>query len=271
MLRGVPLFYEIARSHIKISAISVEHFISLRRIASPPLSTLLAKPLCLRSSARGSSALHEATEHLFFIAGANVSLSIALPISRVPPLPFFLSRGATDSMPVRKRNITASVTLLVLALLLVWIAISTSRGVFSRLDMLDSQVQQLKTQLQRVSTQQQQRTAIARGASDAAAAAKTFNGQMPELQLPVAAHTQSELKPELVFCFWAINPSLDKMEASSKQAIQTVQKFHGDYHLLGAGNEFHRVAPGGFTDGKAANRLRYQVRINRSRFAALVN
>ena len=177
-------------------------------------------------------------------------------------------------MPVRKRNITASVTLLVLVLLLLWTAISTSRGVFSRLDMLDSQVQQLKTQLQRVSTQQQ-RTAIARGASDAAAAAKTFNGQIPELQLPVAApvaaHTQSELKPELVFCFWAINPSVDKMKASSKQAIQTVQKFHGDYHLLGAGNEFHRVAPGGFTDGKAANRLRYQVRINRSRFAALVN
>merc|ERR1712166_592683 len=179
------------------------------------------------------------------------------------------------SMPVRKRNITASVTLLILALFLAWTAISTSRGVFSRLNVLDSEVQQLKTQLQRVSTAAATATATAtaRGASDTTAAAveifnrdrsaaKKSNGKMAELQLPVAVHTRSELKPELMFCFWAINPSVDKMEASSKQAIQTVQKFHGDYHLLGAGAEFNRVSPGGFTDGKAANRLRYQVLVN---------
>jgi len=168
--------------------------------------------------------------------------------------------------------------IMIIVPILMWSAISVVRWIDVRIDKLGTQVSQLNTELHSKTGFEEQTGKMfsarldtlevenarhltiqsqARSASDetAAAAVKKLSTRLDTLEAD--RPKQIELL-ELLFCFWAIHPSASQMMASSHQAIQTVQKFHGEYHLLGAGDEFHRLTDQPSLDGKAANRLRYQ-------------
>lgn len=174
------------------------------------------------------------------------------------------------------RRVVTSVVLLIVIIVpfLIWSAISTFHANVSRIDKLHLQVSQLNTELHavrgfeeqagqmlgaRLDTMEAEQKRVlgigsrARSASDETAAA------VEKLRTRLDTLEAERVKQiELLVCFWAIHPSVSQMMASSQQAIQSVQKFNGEYHLLGAGVEFHRLTDQPSLDGKAANRLRYQ-------------